>query len=96
MDPQGLGEIQEAAGVCQQAINNNQWVRATQKWRETQWAVMENAAYVDFYNILQYWSPYDDDEAAAMEDLTEDELKKRALERFKKDGKTIGAIPALS
>ena len=53
-DEPGLARIQAAAERAKEAADDGEWVTATQRWRETQFAVNAETNFVDFYNILKY------------------------------------------
>jgi serine carboxypeptidase 1 len=57
VDDQGYEAIQNAAGLCETAVNEERWNDATDLWGATESVVLYRTHYVDFYNILKFVLP---------------------------------------
>jgi serine carboxypeptidase 1 len=57
VDDQGYEAIQNAAGLCETAVNEERWNDATDLWGATESVVLVRTHYVDFYNILKFVLP---------------------------------------
>jgi len=57
VDDTGLADIQRAAELCADAVEQEQWVNATRLWRATQSVLLRHSNRVDFYNILKFIVP---------------------------------------
>uniref|UniRef100_A0A6Q2XG49 Carboxypeptidase n=1 Tax=Esox lucius TaxID=8010 RepID=A0A6Q2XG49_ESOLU len=52
LDDNGLGEVSRAAEAVKQAVNQGQYLKATELWSVTENVVEQNTNGVNFYNIL--------------------------------------------
>lgn len=52
LDRNGLQRVQASAALTQQAVDAENWAQATNLWSATETVIVQNADYVDFYNIL--------------------------------------------
>lgn len=83
-DDKGTQEILAEAQKAQDAINNGQWVLATQYWSSTEVVVIRVTNGVDFYNILKF-------EDYGLKSSSSDEfgIARRWREHQQKQGKKV-------
>ena len=52
VDTDGFNSIEKAAAETKQAVDNEEWSRATQLWAYTEYTLLMATGNIDFYNIL--------------------------------------------
>lgn len=57
VDTEGFQKIEAAAGETKSAVENEEWLKATQLWSYTEHVILQVTGNIDFYNILYKVSP---------------------------------------